>query len=237
MTTVTADMLRRGRDLADLDSALKAEKDGLIFMETSPRLPPIMLYSMADGEPIPMAPHIAELAIRKRYKDGRYLFTDKQEEAPEYRMGNVKCLLHPESAERPLLDEIGMAGKVCHSEHLASLYSKRIHAQHRHKDEWSAFTEYRNELKEQAATERQERQLEATLALAGRAAAPAAPAPPLDAPAIETSAEALPWLSQTHPEYACTVEGCDWQPHAGAIRPAAARALHIRAKHGEKADA
>ena len=49
MTTVTADMLRRGRDLADMDAELKAEKDGLIFMETSKREPPVMLYAMSDG--------------------------------------------------------------------------------------------------------------------------------------------------------------------------------------------
>ena len=170
MTTVTADMLRRGRDLADLDSALKAEKDGLIFMETSPRAEPITLYSMADGEPIPMARNIAEVAIKKRYKGGGYLFTDRQEEAPAYKYGEVKCFLHPDSPEREVLSEVGMASKVCHSEHLASLYSKRIHAQRRHKDEWAAFTEYKNDLKEQASLDRQERQLEATLALAGKAA-------------------------------------------------------------------
>ena len=174
MTTVTPEMLRRGRDIAEMDAALKAEKDGLIFMETSPREEPITLYAMADGEPIPMSRNIAEIAIKKKYKGGGYLFTDNPAEAPTYKRGEVKCFLHPESAERALLDEVGMASKVCHSEHLASLYSKRIHAQRRHKDEWAAFTEYKNDLKEAAALDRQERQLEATLALAGKAAGTAA---------------------------------------------------------------
>lgn len=170
MTTLTAEMLRRGRDLADMDASLKAEKDGLIFMETSPRSAPITLYAMSDGEPIPMSPSIAEVAIKKRYKNGGYLFTDKKDEAPAYKFGSVKCFLHSDSPERAVLDEIGLAGVTCNSEHLASLYSKRIHGQRRHRQEWETLTEYRKE--QDVATERQERrqQLEATLALAGRAA-------------------------------------------------------------------
>ena len=170
MSTVTADMLRRGRDLASQDEALKAEKDGLIFMETSPREEPITLYSMADGEPIQMSRNIAEVAIKKRYKGGGFLFTDRADEAPAYKVGAVKCFLHPDAPERAVLDDVGMSSKVCHSEHLASLYSKRIHGQRRHKDEWAAFTEYKNDIKEQAALERAEKQLDATLALAGQAA-------------------------------------------------------------------
>lgn len=172
MTTVTADMLRRGRDLADMDAALKAEKEGLIFMETSPREAPVVLYSMADGEPIPMLRPIAEMAIKKRYKNGQYLFTDKQEEAPVYKLGDVKCFLHPESPERlsGVLDEVGIASAVCHSEHLASKYARRVHAENRHGKRWDALKEHLDDIKEQSALARQEQQLEATLALAGRAA-------------------------------------------------------------------
>lgn len=168
--TVTAEQLRRGRDLAEMDSELKAEKDGLLFMEISKREPPITLYSMTDGEPIVMARAIAEMAIKKKYKGGGFMFTNDVNEAPKYKLGVVKCFLHPDSPERELLSEVGMATKVCHSAHLASPYSKRIHAQHRHKDEWAAFTEYKTDIKEQAAIARQEKQLDATLALAGKAA-------------------------------------------------------------------
>ena len=89
MTQVTAEMLRRGRDLRDADAELRSEEDGLIFMETSKREEPIIVYSMADGEPIPMPPKIARMAMMKRYKGGGYLFTDKKDEAPSYKMGSV----------------------------------------------------------------------------------------------------------------------------------------------------
>ena len=184
--TVTAEQLRRGRDLAEQDSELRAEKDGLLFMEISKREPPITLYSMTDGEPIEMSRAIAEMAIKKKYKGAGFMFTNDPNEAPKYKLGTVKCFLHPDSPERELLTEVGMSSKTCASEHLASPYSKRIHAQHRHKDEWAAFTEYRDDIKEQAAIARQEKQLDATLALAGKAAGKTvkgkadAGSPPLD---------------------------------------------------------
>lgn len=170
---VTADQLRRGRDLRDMDAALKAEsEEDVKFVDMTPRPPPITLYSMADGEPVEMPPWIARMAMAKHYTDGRYLFTNDPSEAPEYKLGKVKCFLHKESAERlsELLDEVGIAQITCPAEHLASLYSKRIHAENRHGKRWQALQEYRNEQKEKATEDRAERQLEATLALAGQAA-------------------------------------------------------------------
>jgi hypothetical protein len=52
---------------------------------------------------------------------------------------------------------------------LANSYSKHIHAQHRHKQEWAAYQEYVKEEKEKQAQARQDKQLEATLAIAGKA--------------------------------------------------------------------
>lgn len=172
MTTVTAEMLRKGRDLADLDSELKAERDGLIFMETSKRPPTITLYAMSDGEPIPMPQPIAALAIKKRYKGGGYMFTDKQEEAPEYKLGSIKCFLHADSPERAsgALAEVGIASVFCPAEHLSSKYSRRVHAENRHGKRWAAYQEHMKELRDEADREAQRQQLEATLALAGRAA-------------------------------------------------------------------
>ncbi len=172
MTQVTAEMLRRGRDLADMDAALKAERDGLIFMETSKRPPTITLYAMADGEPIPMPQPIAEMAIKRRYNSGSYMFTDNPDEAPTYKLGSVKCFLHPDSPERKsgALEEVGIAGIICRSEHLASKYSRRIHAENRHGKRWEAFQEHVKDLREAADRDDRKQQLDATLALAGKAA-------------------------------------------------------------------
>lgn len=170
MTTVTAEMLRRGRDLADLDSELKAERDGLIFMETSKPKTIITLYAMSDGEPIPMPQPIAAMAIKKKYRGGGYMFTDKPDEAPVYKLGAVKCFLHAGSPERKsgALEEVGIASVICPAEHLASKYSRRIHAENRHGKRWAAYLEHMDELKQMAREKREEQQLEATLALAGK---------------------------------------------------------------------
>ena len=119
-----------------------------------------------------MPRHIAEVAIRKRYTNGRYMFTNDQAEAPEYKRGSIKCFLHSESAERTsgLLAAVGIAQLSCPNAHLASLYAKRNHAENRHGKRWAALEEYRREQKEQAREEREQKQLDATLALAGNAA-------------------------------------------------------------------
>jgi len=48
-----------------------------------------------------------------------------------------------------------------------------MHGQHKHSKEWEAYQEHLKEQKEKAAETRQEQQLEATLALAGKREAPA----------------------------------------------------------------
>ena len=172
MTQVTAEMLRRSRDLADMDADLKAERDGLIFMETSKRPPIITLYAKSDGEPIPMPQPIAEMAMRKRYKGGGYMFTDNPAEAPTYKLGEFKCFLHADSPERKsgALDDAGIANIFCGSEHLASRYSRRIHSENRHGKRWAAFREHEKELREEADRAERKQQLDATLALADKAA-------------------------------------------------------------------
>lgn len=172
MPQVTAEMLRRGRDLADMDAELKSERDGLIFMETSKPRTIITLYAMSDGEPIPMPQPVAEMAIKKRYRGGGYMFTDNPAEAPQYKLGSVKCFLHADSPERAsgALDEVGIASIFCPAEHLASKYARRVHAENRHNKRWAAYQEHMKELREEADRAERKQQLDATLALAGKAA-------------------------------------------------------------------
>ena len=165
-------MLRRGRDLRDQDDALRAEREGIIFMETSEKQEPITLYALSDGEPIPMSPTIAEMAMRKRFKDGSYMFTDKPEEAPAYKLGDVKCFLHPESWEREsgLLEAAGIAGVVCHSAKHPSRFAMQEVAKSKHKKEWQAKVEYEQQEERREDREQRRQQLDATLALAAKAA-------------------------------------------------------------------
>jgi hypothetical protein len=130
---------------------------------------PVTIYSMQDGEPIPIPEYMVRGALSKTLPDGGRMFTDNPDEAPKYRWGKVKCFLHADSAERAsgILREIGLEAKLCPAGKLASAYAKRMHGQHRHSKEWEAYQEYVGEQKEKEQNERQERQLAATLRLAG----------------------------------------------------------------------
>ena len=167
-----AEKERRARDLRSQVAELEPGLDGVIFEHIRTRRELVTVYSMADGEAIPVPEYMVRAVMTKRV-DGEYMFTDNPEEAPEYRKGTVKCFLHADSTERAsgVLDEIGLKGKVCPAGSLASVHSKRTHGERRHGREWAAYQEFLNDEKEANAIARQEKQLEATLALAGKAAA------------------------------------------------------------------
>lgn len=171
----TAEQLARSRDLKVQLKELAQESDQeIVFRETSPPKQRVMLYSRVDGEPLPIPIKIAERALEKLLPDGGFMFTTNPSEAPTYKRGDLKCFLHPESNEREsgVLDAVGLTGITCPAAHLASLYAKRIHAQHRHRQQWEAYQEHVSDEKQRAREERETAQLNATLALAGQASKP-----------------------------------------------------------------
>ena len=168
---VTGEILERQRDLASQDAALKAESEDVVFMDMTKRPPPIMVYAMSDGEPIPMPPAIAKMAMAKRYQDGRYLFTADPSKAPGYKLGKVKCFLHAESNERAsgMLEAAGLDMWTCSSEHHPSKYAMEEIAKSKHGKQWAALQAYIKEQERLEEKEDRRQQLEATLALAGKA--------------------------------------------------------------------
>ena len=182
-------VLQREQEVRDLTAQideLKGQDQGeIIFRENSPQKRMVTLYSMRDGCPITLPEYQAKTAIRKM-EGGKYMFTSKQEEAPEYRLGEIKCFLHKDSPDQVFLKEIGLSGEAnhCRKATLANEHSKRMHGMHRHREEWDAYQAFMDDHKESEAIARQERQLEATLALAGRAAG----ATPVQAPSVAVEA-------------------------------------------------
>lgn len=164
--------------VAELDNQAETE---VIFQEISPRRRPVTIYSTTDGEPISVPEYMVRAALSATRLDGEPRFVSRKGDAPEYKLGDIKCFLHPESPERPILAKIGLSGATCPAAHLASGHAKRLHAEHRHKHEWAALQEYLNDQKEAAALARQEKQLQATLDIArasgGQAAPVEAPSP------------------------------------------------------------
>ncbi len=170
MPPKTAERAQQIRDLKNQIGSLSGpDVADIVFQESSPPKQMQWVYSMLDGQPIEVPVKRLETVLSQTLPDGGYMFTAREEDAPTYRLGEVKCFLHPDSPERETLDTIGLAGAVCHSEHLASAYSRRKHAENRHKGSWATYQEWLQEQKEAVVSDRQERQLEATLALAGKA--------------------------------------------------------------------
>lgn len=175
--TTSADLaaarLEQARDLrgqiSELQTDPEAEKE-VVFKETSTVRRKLTLYSMVDGEPIRVPTHLAQRALDKRLPAGGFMFTSDPAQAPQYRLGEVKCFLHPEAPEREVVVEIGLGEKMCMSAHLANRFSKRIHGQHRHKQEWLAYRDYIEESQRTEEVSRANKQLDATLALAAAAA-------------------------------------------------------------------
>lgn len=188
------------RDLRDQISDIKSsDLREIVLEESSPPRYRHPVYSMLSGEEVLVAEKRLEAVLSQKLPDGRYAFTANPEQAPSYKRNQIKCVFHPESSERQTLDEIGLAGVICHSAHLASMFSRRIHAENRHPSSWRAYQEWLSEQKEQATAARQEKQIEATLALAGNVAP-----------------------ARTEP---C---GCGWQVPSGSKNPTSSMGMHKR---------
>jgi hypothetical protein len=168
--TETATQARKVRDLRTQLQGLEAGlEDDVVFEHIRTRRELVTIYSTQDGEPIPIPEYMVTAAMQKIRPDGKgYMFTDNPDEAPKYQQGTLKCFLHADSEERAqgILAELGLEGKQCVAGSLASRHSKRMHEQHRHKDERKALEFWQDETKEAARTERERQQLEATLSLA-----------------------------------------------------------------------
>lgn len=174
------DIAQRERRARDLRSQLEGLSPGLegdvVFQHVRSRHNLVTIYSMESGEAIPIPEYMVGAVLLKRLGDG-YMFTDNPDEAPKYRQGQIKCFLHADSTERAsgVLNEIGLAGKTCPAGSLANPHSKRIHGQHRHKQEWGAYQEFITDQKEAKAQARQDQQLDATLEIARAAGGQTAP--------------------------------------------------------------
>ena len=180
------------RDLRrQLDGLSREDEQEVIFRETSARRGREMLYRMTDGEPVPMKLGLAKRAIHMLDARGNPKWTTDPEKAPKWVEGQVKCFMHPEAPERETLALLGIP-PVCDTGNLRNNQAKRDHAEHCHKREWAAFNEHESMERERVYNDRQDRQLEATLAIAGKAAGQPAPrivSKPIVAPDVADALE------------------------------------------------
>ncbi len=139
----------------------------IIFKDISPGRTKMPLWRIRDGREIQVPKYMLANVLGKRdAATGEYIFTGTKSDAAEYKPGTVLCFLHADSPEQVILSEIGLAANPCRKATLRNNHSKRMHAKHRHKQEWEAYEEYLGDQKEVEAIKRQDKQLEATLEIA-----------------------------------------------------------------------
>ena len=172
-TETLAERREQARDLRDQIAELdRSDMPEIQFQDISPGRRKETLYSTLNGEPISVPRYMVDGILAKRLPDGRFAFVGAKENAPEYKKGDVKCFLHPESVERQagLLAAAGIAHMTCFSAFHPSRYAMEEIAQSKHKKQWAAFKSYLAEEERKEERQRQQNQIDATLALAGKAA-------------------------------------------------------------------
>ena len=169
--------IERAEEQRDIKASLTAsqgldrqEEQELIFKETSPRRRKTTIYRVRDGQPTTVPEYMAIKALDIIEIDGTYRFTSDPAKAAEHKPGTVKCFLHADSPDREVLDELGLS-RTCPMAALKNPHSKRMHALHRHPQEWLAFQEHLEAAEKAEEKAAQKAQLAATLALARGAAA------------------------------------------------------------------
>lgn len=217
----------RARDLRrQIDGLNRDDENDIIFRDMSRTKDQTLLYRMSDGEPVWMDFDLAKVAINKMGPRGPQWTTNK-EQAPKYVEGNVPCFLHEDAPEREVMMSLGLP-PVCEQGKLKNAQAKRIHAIHCHKDEWAAYQEYLSDEAIRNDNEMRTKQLDATLALAGRAVGQ--PEPRIKStPVVEPDAGDYDGNGVTN---TLTCE-CGWMTVKGANSLAAHKRLHCPLKGTE----
>lgn len=104
------------------------------------------VYDTRTGEPSIVNRNMLSGALKKTRPDGSAVFTIHKPSV-EPKRGTYKCMLHVDDPNRAHYDDLGFA--TCKKATLRSPYEVRRHMQKRHKVEWAAIQEEREEQKRQ----------------------------------------------------------------------------------------
>ena len=162
-------------DLRGLTEVEQVDFDGFIFQDLTNMVSPgrrmTKLYSMVNGAEIPVMRYRVREWLQKR-ENGRRMFTQNKDEAPEYVPGTERCFLADDSPFRVSgeLVKAGLAGRAtCRYKHGASPFVAEEHGRKKHPQEWRMWKDYQYREEQKVRDERQAQQTEATLRIAGMA--------------------------------------------------------------------
>ncbi len=92
-----ADLEAQVEDLLErIEGVTKEDLPEVVFQHIRTRRNLVTIYAMTDGEPISIPEYMVAAAMLKTLDDGSFMFTKKASAAPEYKLGTVKCFLHPD---------------------------------------------------------------------------------------------------------------------------------------------
>ncbi len=131
----------------------------------------VYVWDSRTFEKVPVLYYRIGQVLRKKRPDGSYMFTVRDPGQLPKR-GEIKCMLHPESADRKHFDELGF--RTCAKKNIINNYELRRHMQMKHPQEFKAI----NEEKETRQKD-EDRALQQALvkAMTERAVPPAPPKP------------------------------------------------------------
>lgn len=177
-----------------------------VFQDTSPPKYWDFVYSTETGERIRVARHRLISILEKKLLNGQPAFTANKDNAPEYRLGTIKCFLARGSDYRELVDQLNISpGYYCPAEHIPNEVAAQTHAEHRHATRWRMLRDHLDRQERAEERQRQEAQIAAILELARGRATPDAE-PVLVRNTVATAApevtytEASPYLSMSNNE-------------------------------------
>lgn len=250
-------LAKRGIEKLQHDIELGADDETTITSNSGDLVP---VFSMIDGEQrlVRKLDAPTQKVLLKNLPDGSPAFWAEgmPGSPPEYTVGNVHCMLHPDFDEsensvnlsgldRAFVDTLGLDGRFCNGNapdknnrgDFKTVYDRDDHMEKKHPREWRTIQLGVERLSRES--ERAERQgaTDAMLALAGRSGASSATVTEQPAEAAPVTADAVPNadLRSASPEGAklekCDVCGGEFERLA-SHKAQASSAAHVAARGG-----
>ena len=144
-----------------------------------------IIYHRETGEPREVLVNMLAKTLKKKNPDGSRVF----DTAPtkEYKQGSVPCWFNPASERYADIREIpGLENFKCDAAHLASEFDAELHAKNRHDRRYLRVKDYLDRKEREDDRKRQDRQIEAMMAMAGAKAEATTIGPTIHACPIDT---------------------------------------------------
>ena len=106
-----------------------------------------VVYDIRNGEASIVNNNMLSSQLGKTDPEtGKRIFTTRQADAPPVDVGKYLCLLHENHPDREYHESLGLG--TCSKSNLRTMLDVRTHAQNRHRSEWAAITESRDQERE-----------------------------------------------------------------------------------------